>query len=455
MATGKQRKLRSKEDGATQVVFNFDKINTLITHNRPIAIDNDSCTENLYRWYEDDAQMPAAATTAKTVNLKVLDQLLPRRNKLKLDKLDDKVYETFHKKMKKEEKNMTNSDRLKIMSEVDNLRTQLLLLNQYDWIRHLPKVTHINDIKNYDELVAKRQLTIREITRLLKKYDDWKRRNDRLQQDIKEFEHHGINSDDEDESILRVPLDQLQQQRVAARLEKDGPTIVLNLRNGHGILMGPYVVPRVIEYDTLRPPSAPPERKRHITETVERKRHTSDASERKRHAAEAPERKRHTTEASERKRHNTTEALERKRQHTDVPERKRQNTIDDFYSNGKKDQKESREQRQKTREMKQRMEENGLGPKLKDAILDIVETHDESTSDPPIFTEITQPNPKIRGRPRLFTPIRVVLKNDSLHLASDSAANVAFGEPVPDLTPNSFDLALPPSWKAEKKKRKG
>lgn len=405
MPDGKERKLRSKEDGTSKVLFNFDKINRLITDNKRITIENDVTTTNMYRWYEDDAKIPEAAKTAKTVNLKLLNQLLPRRNKLKLDKLDPSVYEPFHKKMKKEEKNMTNSDRMKIMAEVDNLRTQLQLINQYDWIRHLPKITHINDLKNYDELVLKRELTIREISRLLKKFDDWKRRNDRLLQDIKDFEH-GIDSDDEDERILRVPIEELQQQRMEQRIEKDGKTVVLNLRNGYGILAGPYLVPKIIEFGLLEtpPPKSPPNGI--SQETVETR-------------------------------------------------PKKQKTMDDFFTNGLKPKQQPITRHRDGRHQRKGFTDTKPGPtSSSSSILRIVNDDEAITSDPPIFTEITQPNLKIRGRPRIFTPIRVVLQNDSIHLGSDPEGNVAFGEPVPDLSPNSFDLALPNSWKAEKKRRK-
>lgn len=407
MPDGKERKLRSKEDGTNKVLFNFDKINRLITDNEPIIIDNDVTTTNMYRWYEDDARIPEAAKTAKSVNLKLLHQLLPRRNKLKLDKLDTSVYEPFHKKMKKEEKNMTNSDRMKIMAEVDNLRSQLQLISQYDWIKHLPKITHINDLKNYNELVQKRELTVREITRLLKKFDDWKRRNDRLLQDIKDFEH-GINSDDEDDSILRVPIEQLQQRRMEQRLEKDGKTVVLNLRNGYGILLGPYVVPKIIEFGLLETPlpKTPP-------------------NGRPRETLEAPP--------------------------------KKQKTMDDFFSNGLKPKQQLAIRHRDGRHQRKGITETKPvpGTALSSGVLQIVNDDEPFTSDPPIFTEITQPNLKIRGRPRIFTPIRVVLQNDSIHLGSDPEGNIAFGEPVPDLSPNPFDLALPSSWKAERKRRRG
>ena len=69
---------------------------------------------------------------------------------------------------------MSNEERIKNLWELDTLQSQLERLTQYDWIRSLPDITVIKDMKDYDELERKKELTIKEIERLLQKHENWK-----------------------------------------------------------------------------------------------------------------------------------------------------------------------------------------------------------------------------------------------------------------------------------------
>lgn len=228
-------KLRSKEPDKT--LFRFDDANALIYQHQPIAMAKGTDFHNLYRWFNET--LPERTNTSKTTNLVTSYELLPRR--VREDPLPDEHYEVFHKKMKREERAMTNSDRLKIMLEIDNLRQQLHHLHQYDWARHLPKITHINNVLDLDEMTHKKQLTEDEIARLLDKYDDWRRRQEVLLADMKAH----ASSIEETESMLTTDLAVLQENRRQERIRRDGPKITLRLGNGYDIVASPYERPHV------------------------------------------------------------------------------------------------------------------------------------------------------------------------------------------------------------------
>lgn len=164
---------------------------------------------------------------------------------------------------------MALADRNKMVLEIENLKTQLLLLRQHDWVKYLPRITVVNDTRDMAELQRKRQLTDQEILRLLTKYDDWVRRDTKLQSHIRKFEKNmhdnstsllkparrnrpGNNDNDDDkdvvssdseedvdESILTINLAATKAKRQARRLKKYGPTIRLALGNGYEIIGGP------------------------------------------------------------------------------------------------------------------------------------------------------------------------------------------------------------------------
>ncbi|EMG47447.1 Subunit of the SAS acetyltransferase complex, putative [Candida maltosa Xu316] len=134
--------------------------------------------------------------------------------------------------MKKNEKQMSNEERIKNLWELDTLQSQLENLNQYDWIRSLPNITKINDPKNYDELERKRELTISEIERLLRKHDNWRKRKEFFNNEVKEyspFENNEFENDDESDEEYDMPIETLRKRRQLERRKKYGPIIKVNL----------------------------------------------------------------------------------------------------------------------------------------------------------------------------------------------------------------------------------
>ncbi|ODV76695.1 uncharacterized protein CANTADRAFT_35648, partial [Suhomyces tanzawaensis NRRL Y-17324] len=232
------RKLRSKAGPTkkTANLFNFE-VNELLYKDQDIAIKQGTSYENIYRYF-NDIELPKVHGTRE---IQLLENLLPRRTKHSRDALDDQVYEAFHRKMKKEEKVMTNEERLRILNEVDNLHTQMELLHRYDWIRHLPEITQIDDPKDFEELEHKKELTIHEIEKLLRKHEDWKRRVDALNSDIKEYE---VSDEEEDEYSASIDL--LKDRRRKQRAAKYGPCIKLRLNNGYTLIIDQILPPRII-----------------------------------------------------------------------------------------------------------------------------------------------------------------------------------------------------------------
>lgn len=253
------RKLRSKDElkkTTDKALFNFENINKLIHRDQPIKIISKTSNNNLYRYYgENETAIPS--TINKNRVIEKGNNIAHRKSKQKVDILEDSIYEIFHKKMKKEERTMVNIDRSRIFSEVDNLYLLLQLLNQYDWIRHLPNITHINDIRDYDELETKRQLTIKEIQRIINKFENWKRRQDKLINDIKKYD--AIHDDSNHEQDFHLPIEYLKQERLKERRIQVGPIIKLNLRNGYALVIEPFANPRIVKFqdksrnqDTMR-----------------------------------------------------------------------------------------------------------------------------------------------------------------------------------------------------------
>ncbi|CAK7901376.1 hypothetical protein CAAN1_06S03862 [[Candida] anglica] len=242
-----ERKLRSKDERKTPnaALFNFENINRLLYRDQTIPIITKKVNDNLYR-YTGTTTHPH--TTNKTRDVVIREILVPRKSKGKEDILNDQVYETFHRRMKKEERKMGSSDRLRILSEVDTLQTSLSLLGQYDWVRHLPGITQIRDPHNYQELEYKRVLTMYEIRRLLRKYESWKKRDDELLADVRDFhsgrEAPGPGTPREE---FYVPLDELKRERNAQRRKKYGSTITLKLNNGLALVIDPILPPKFIK----------------------------------------------------------------------------------------------------------------------------------------------------------------------------------------------------------------
>ncbi|KAK6460498.1 something about silencing, SAS, complex subunit 4-domain-containing protein [Scheffersomyces coipomensis] len=252
-----KRKLRSKDEnqkGSNATLFNFENVNSLLYRGKSIHISKDTSFHHPYS-YNGDIQLVPKVTNSKSIEVQISTNLLPRKSR-QIDPLDDSLYEIFHKKMKREEKIMANEDRIRILSEVDNLQSQLQLLNQYDWLRYLPGICYINNPHDYDELEIKLDLTITEITKLIRKYENWRRRNENLSQEIKQFDLNGSHDYDEDDEYT-ANADIIRERRRKERRRLLTPRIKLKLHNGFTLVIDPLNPPVVVPSIELEPQPKP------------------------------------------------------------------------------------------------------------------------------------------------------------------------------------------------------
>lgn len=241
----KKRKLRLGDARPAKAARLFDfASNPLLFQDQPVLVDpaTPHLPSHLYQYYDDGSELPTALT--KETNLKRTSAEPPRRRRHRVDPLQDELYLPFHRRMKQHEKSMALADKSRVMFEVDNLRTQMALLRQHDWAKHLPRITVVD--KTPEDLAEKRKLTLAEIRKLLQKYHHWDARNEQLVHDIKQYEAHPVSDDDLSELILTIPVAQLQKEREDKRLQQDGYRVRLRLRNGHDIVYGPYQPPKVV-----------------------------------------------------------------------------------------------------------------------------------------------------------------------------------------------------------------
>lgn len=208
-----------------------------------MRISQDTNYDQLHSHFADSAllQPPEKPASAQVT---LVDDFLPRRRS-KTDVLADALYHPFHKRMTREEKAMTASDRAKVLADMEYLEALLQLLNQHDWAKHLPKITVINNTRDTAELQLKLRLTRAEIARLLANYDSWKRRCDLLAGDMREYAL-GVDSDDEDDEVFLLPLLALLAKRERERRHRNGPVVRLCLHNGCEIVRDSYGIPRVV-----------------------------------------------------------------------------------------------------------------------------------------------------------------------------------------------------------------
>lgn len=255
MEEKEKRRLRLQERSkAASKLFDFDSANPLLFKNRPIHIDNSSSRQHRqpFEYYGLMSRLPERLATSKSTKVTRKETEYPRRRHLKTDPLSDDVYLPFHRKMKRDEKFMTGSDRNRIANEVDNFRLQLMLLQQNNWARHLPKITYINDKSDMAELLWKRQATVAELQRLVLKYENWCTRNELRLADVKDFESrkspNAADSDpveEDDSSDVILGDTHLREEREAERIARYGPPGRLKLRNGYDLVFGPFQYPRI------------------------------------------------------------------------------------------------------------------------------------------------------------------------------------------------------------------
>lgn len=239
------RRLRSTDDHGRNKknLFNFDSINPLLYKDEKISIVKGLPKGKPYHYFlqgNEDFKPKKNSTSLKT---KEDDIRIPRRVK---DELPDSVFEGFHRKMTKEEKSMSNVDKMKILLEVDNFRTCLETLKHNDWNRHIAEITHIENPHDISELEEKRTLTIKELKFQLQRYEKWKRGYDSMSADIK----RGYSDLDEDsESDFTRPIEEVRSKRLTQARKKFGPAIKLNLGNGYAIVVDVHLPPRVVKYE--------------------------------------------------------------------------------------------------------------------------------------------------------------------------------------------------------------
>lgn len=176
------------------------------------------------------------------------------------DPLNDEMYELYHRRMEKEEKKMLNRDRESFCAEADKLKSQLEALAQNDWTKTLPQITYIRDVRDFKELQEKRQWTITSIHVLLSKFEDWRRREDRVLgrvrshrvdnppiQDaidfrfytqLNRFDYVGDSDTDDDENTMTVQ--QIRHSRKIKRSNTFGPVIRINLNGGKSLVAQPF-----------------------------------------------------------------------------------------------------------------------------------------------------------------------------------------------------------------------
>lgn len=247
-----ERKLRSTgPNGRKNALFCFDDVSALLFREAPMRTSHHTNYDDLHSHFADSA-LPEPTQHLGSSRVTAVDDFLPRKRS-KTDVLPDALYEPFHRRMTREEKAMTASDRAKVLTDMEFLQALLLLLNQKDWAIHLPKITVINDPRDPAELHLKLRLTKAEIARLLAKYDSWKRRCDLLARDMREYAE-GVDSDDENADVFLLPPLVLAARRERQRAVKNGPVVRIKLNNGFEIILDPCGIPKIVPEGTYTLP---------------------------------------------------------------------------------------------------------------------------------------------------------------------------------------------------------
>lgn len=268
----RKRKLRLSDSSSPgSALFDFSAASPLIYQDEPIVVQRSAAgpRQDVFPTQE----LPLLQTSpSRDVQL-----LPPRRQRVHADPLDDSVYEAFHRRMYKEERSRTLADRARMYFDMDNLKSQLALLRQHDWRRHLPAVCVVADRSDPRELAQKRQLSAIEIQKMLRKFENWERRCAAVTARVKDFEErqalkhssagpkkgsrnghsngsgrgemsrspeydNGFASDDE--SILFTLPALIRRRLEAQRIANYGRKVTLNLRNGSQIVSDPYSYPK-------------------------------------------------------------------------------------------------------------------------------------------------------------------------------------------------------------------
>lgn len=246
MANG--RRLRSTDDHGRNKknLFNFESINPLLYKDQKISIVKGPPKGKPYHYFLKGNENFEPKKDSAPFKIKEDDIRVPRRVK---DELPDSLFEGFHRKMTKEEKSMSNVDKMKILLEVDDFRTCLETMQHNDWNKHIAEITHIENPYDISELEEKRTLTIKELKFQLERYGKWKRGYDSMSADIK---RRCSDLDEDTDSDFTRPLEEVRSKRLAQARKKFGPAIKLNLGNGYAIVVDVHLPPRVVKYEHNR-----------------------------------------------------------------------------------------------------------------------------------------------------------------------------------------------------------
>lgn len=261
MVEQKKRKLRLNDElsSSNSKLFRIDEGNPLLVLHQPLYLDRGSACEKSSIKKQLSIQKNASIDTVEPplvkrspVVFKPLE-LPPRRNRSVQDPLSDELYQTFHRRMRKDERSVALADKSKLYFDIDNLRGQLELLNQHDWVKHLPSMVALNDRNDYEELARKRRLVRNEIEKTLGKFENWELRCSTHASTVKNFIKGNIGLGDEDDSdglILTRSLSSLAKERAALRIALFGLPVRIVLRNGYDLLAMPQGNPRIVPTGT-------------------------------------------------------------------------------------------------------------------------------------------------------------------------------------------------------------
>ncbi|CCF56907.1 hypothetical protein KAFR_0B06110 [Kazachstania africana CBS 2517] len=183
-----------------------------------------------------------------------------------VDPLPDKLYDSFHKKMLRQENRMLEQDVIEGEEEADGLQLIYDKLCMPNWPQTLSKVTKINDQENMEELQLKKKLTRETIKSMLDKFHLMKKnsnmlyknrrisKNDSPQKWTDLYKHvnrrfvQNYESSSEDEEEENLPIEELRNLRKKRREAKCGGSIII------GIGMNQLVNKFAIVSEPLRKP---------------------------------------------------------------------------------------------------------------------------------------------------------------------------------------------------------
>lgn len=177
------------------------------------------------------------------------------------DPLRDSVFESFHRRMHKEEKTMLNAEQMRILAEVGYLNELLDALCLDYWMSHLPRLCRMSDSPGIKEYEIKRDLTIDYIKRSIRKHVNWKRRFSHQHSVLKTICRHNSHTvqtgkqtpkneaiSDEQRKVDEYSTDVrlLAERKRRDRESQYGAKLRIDLHNGYVIAIDPLLPPRLL-----------------------------------------------------------------------------------------------------------------------------------------------------------------------------------------------------------------